>query len=154
MRVGYNSVSSDTKENPMIKRLVTKMALGAVLSLGVPAWVSGAELKEYSELTDLQKGMFQMRAVVIAEPTYARELFFNEGIETAEDIEDWDTNDLMNFAGCYADRFLDYFNGISVVHYMGLSDEEIEAYLGNYAFDVGTLCAFEVHEKRSEREAI
>ena len=135
----------------MIKRLVTKMALGAVLTLGVPAWVSGAELKEYSELTDLQKGMFQMRAVVLAEPTYARELFFNEGIETAEDIEDWDTNDLMNFAGCYADRFLDYFGNISVVHFMGLSDTEIEAHLGNYAFDVGALCGFEVQELREKR---
>ena len=132
-----------------MKKLLSTLAL--TLALGVPAWVSSAEPKPYDELSELQKGVFQMRAIVVADPGFARTLLENQGAEIASGAEHYDARDTLVFSGCFADHFMDYYGELDVMTYMNLSDDEITSYIGNYSFDVGVRCNYEVQESREQR---
>ena len=136
----------------MFKRLATTVALGCTLALSVPVWVSGEGIKDYDDLTELQKETFQVKAAVESDPGYALEMLTLWSKDFSADFEDYSPRDHYVFQQCAGLGLFNYYDKkVEVYTFMYLSDDEITASLANESFSIGAECHYEVVRERKKR---
>jgi hypothetical protein len=138
------------RRKTMIKRVLTTVALGVTLTAG-PGF--GQELKTYDELTELQKGVLQLRATAQVEPGLVGKLFYDMFTDVARDsAKDETTRYHHVFAECASDRMVGWYLSLDVINVMYWTDTEITAVIGNESFDVGVQCSYEAEvDKKNTR---